>query len=201
MLSVWAWAQEAPEPRKEGEHAAASAEHGASAEAEHGKREGPGDAWKWANFAILVAALGYMLGKALPPFFASRTAAIQKGIAEAQKLKAEAEERASAMERRIASLQTEIDQIRQEAKAEMAREGERLQKDAEQQIARVQAQAEQEVAAMAKAARLQLKAHSAELALALAAERLKNRVDGAAQAALIERFVRQLDANQEGARQ
>ncbi len=43
--------------------------------------------WKWANFAILAIALGYAIGKYAPGMFRTRTAEIQKGIAEAQQVK------------------------------------------------------------------------------------------------------------------
>jgi hypothetical protein len=43
--------------------------------------------WKWINFAILAVALGWLMAKTLPAVFKSRTASIQKGIAEAQQQK------------------------------------------------------------------------------------------------------------------
>ncbi len=54
--------------------------------------------WKWANFAITAAGLGYLISKNLPPFFRSRTVSIQKGISEAQLTKREAEKRVAEME-------------------------------------------------------------------------------------------------------
>ena len=91
-----------------------AAEHGAPGEhAAEAHEEGDKYIWwKWANFAILAVALGYMLNKALPPFFAGRTAEIQKGIAEAAKAKAEADQRAAAMQQRLAALGAEIEQIK-----------------------------------------------------------------------------------------
>ena len=57
--------------------------------------------WKWANFAILVIGLGYLIGKNLPPVFRSRTEEIQKGIVEAQAMKRDAEKRAAEMDARL----------------------------------------------------------------------------------------------------
>lgn len=189
VFSTWAMAEEHGATPKQAEHSAAAGE---SAGAAHD----PGDpylAWKWANFAILAVVLGYMLNKALPPFFASRTAGIQKGIADASKLRADAEKRAAEMERRMASLSVEIDQIRTEARTQMAKEGERIQKDAEHQLARIQAQAEREVGAISKRATQQLKAEAARLAIDLAEQRLRSRMDVATEGALVERFVAQMD--------
>ena len=190
VLSAAAWTQEghSAEPKK-GEHAAAQEHEGDSMAI-----------WKWANFAILAAVLGYMLNKALPPFFASRTAGIQQGIAEARKLKAEAEQRAAVIERRLALLESEIEVMRAEAHAEIAKDGDRMRQEAQQHIARIQTHAEQEIAAMTKAATHQLKAHSAELALSLAEQRIQARMTGSAQGTLVDRFVRQLDAGQQESR-
>ena len=187
------WGQEG-EP-KAGEHAATE-QHEAKGAHEEGGLEG----WKWANFAILAIALGYMLGKALPPFFKSRTAEIQKGIAEAQKMKADAEKRAADMERRLAALSTEVAQIRTEAGSVMAREAERIAKDTDAHMARIQTQAEQEISAITKHATQALKAHAAELALELAAQRISGRMDATTQGNLVNRFVRQLESTKGEAR-
>ncbi|MGH9558831.1 MAG: hypothetical protein ACRD30_06280, partial [Bryobacteraceae bacterium] len=45
-------------------------------------------AWTWIDFAILIVAMAYLIGKTLPAFFRRRTQDIQKGIAEAQTIKA-----------------------------------------------------------------------------------------------------------------
>ena len=68
--------------------------------------------WKWANFAILAAGLGYLIRKHAPAFFEQRSLEIRQGIAEATKAKQEAEARAAAMERRLASLESEIASLR-----------------------------------------------------------------------------------------
>ena len=56
--------------------------------------------WKWANFAVLAAGLGYLVAKNAGPFFRSRSEEIQKGIKDAAQVRAEAEARASAIEKR-----------------------------------------------------------------------------------------------------
>jgi F-type H+-transporting ATPase subunit b len=189
-LSLAAAAQEghAAGP-KQGEHSAAQGHEAADL-----------SLWKWANFAILAVVLGYMLGKALPPFFASRTAEIQKGIAEAQRLKIDAEHRAAVAERRIALLESEVEQMRAESRAEIAKDGERMRQEAEQHIARIQSHAEQEIAAMTKSAAQHLKARAAELALSLAEQRIQARMTGSAQGVLVDRFVEHLDAGRKESR-
>ena len=68
-----------------------------SAQGEH--HEDNSTFWKVVNFAILAAAIGYGVLKAAPAFFRGRTADIQRGIAEATKMRQDAEARAAEMDR------------------------------------------------------------------------------------------------------
>jgi hypothetical protein len=61
--------------------------------------------------------LGYLMAKSLPTFFAGRSDSIRKGIAVA---------RAATTEARVAKLGAEIEAFRNEAKAEMQRENDRI---------------------------------------------------------------------------
>jgi F-type H+-transporting ATPase subunit b len=192
-------AEHAAEPGESTEHSehAAPAEHAATAEhaegGEHGKAEDPMlETWKWANFALLAIGLGYMLMKVLPQNFAERTATIQKDIKEAQALKADAERRATDVEKRVAALGSDIEAFRSQSAQEMAAEGERIRMETAAQIARMEQQATLEIESAAKIARRELRQYSAELALKLAEERVRAKLDGATEAALVDGFVADL---------
>ena len=129
--------------------------------------------WKWANFAILVGALGYFVYKNAGAFFRSRTEAIRKGIEEADQLRREAEARVAQMEERLKHLEAEIEALRTEARQEMAAENDRLRREAEDGFKKIREQAEQEIASAAKAARHEVRAHAAELAVGLAASKIR----------------------------
>lgn len=149
--------------------------------------------WKWANFALLAGGLGYLLAKKAPAFFRGRTAEIQNGIAEAARLKAAAEAHAAEIERKMARLGAEIENLKAEARREMEAENQRLREETAHQLAKIQARAGQEIASAAKAARLELKSHSAGLALALAGDQLRGRVTGEVSRALVAAFVKDLE--------
>jgi F-type H+-transporting ATPase subunit b len=202
LLAGLALAQEGhstPTPSHEAP-AAAAAEGGHAAAAggeshEGAKHEESGDPyimWKWINFGILALGLGYLIAQNLPPFFASRTAEIQKGIAEATKLKAEADAKAAQMEQRMAKLSTEIESLRAHGKAELATEGDRIRKETEALVAKIQAGAEAEIESTAKAARQELKSYSAQLALELAEKRIGSRI-AAGSDTLVPKFIRDLE--------
>lgn len=149
--------------------------------------------WLWANFVLLAAGLGYLIGKHAPGFFRSRTDEIRKGIEEAAKLKKEAETRAAEMDRRMSALESEIQKLRQEAHAETAAEGDRVRAETAELLAKVKRQGEREVAALASHARQELKAYAAELATQLAAERIRARMTGAVADELVADFVSGLE--------
>jgi F-type H+-transporting ATPase subunit b len=148
--------------------------------------------WKWANFAILAIAIGYLLGKVLPEFFRSRTETIQRDIKESARIKQEALARAAEVEKKMATLQTEVESMRQQARSEMAAEGERIRRDTEAQIVRMQSQAQMQIESASKAAQQDLKKYAATLAIDLAEQRLRGSMTGDAQNALVERVVADL---------
>lgn len=145
--------------------------------------------WKWANFAILAAGLGFLIGKNAGPFFRGRSEEIQKGIADASAMRAEAEARAAAIEQRIGNLNAEIETLRANSREEIAREAERMRAETAQQIAKIQRQAEADIVSAAKHATQELKAYSADLAVNMAAQQIRQRMDARTQEQLTGAFV------------
>jgi len=151
------------------------------------------EAWKWANFIILAGVLGWMIGKSAPTFFRRRTDEIQRGISEAAALKQDAEARASKVELRMASLQSEIEHVRAESKSEMEKEAARIRQETQHYRTRIQGHGEQEVDAHSRHIEKELRAYSAQLAIELAGQRIRARMSGDTQNALVDGFLKQLD--------
>jgi F0F1-type ATP synthase membrane subunit b/b' len=149
--------------------------------------------WKWANFGILAVALGYGMAKLLPPLFTSRTKEIQKGISEAQQMKLDAERRSADMDARLNALGADIETFRKQSAAEMQQEGERISRETAAQMKKIEQQATVEIESVGKTARRQLKEYAGELAMGLAEERLRARIDSATESALVDDFVRDLE--------
>ena len=153
----------------------------------------PSAGWKWANFVILVAGLGYLLAKILPPLFKSRTEEIQKGIAEARAIKQDADRRSADVAARTATLGADIERFRVEAKAEMQQEGERIRQETAAQIARLEHQAQQEIEMSGKIARRELKSYAAKLSLELSEQRIRERLDAKTEQGLVDAFIQDLE--------
>lgn len=154
--------------------------------------EDPMTGWKWANFAILAVGLGYLLGKNLPPLFRKQSDEIHAALAEAAKIKHEAGVYAANIEARLANIQREIASLRESAHAEMAAEGERIRRETEHYLERIREQSTQEIALMTRGAKDELRKYAAELAIGLAGERIRSRMNPATQENLVNGFLSDL---------
>lgn len=173
-------------------HEAAGHEAGKAGEGHEGGEHGNLEIWKWANFLILAGGLGYLIAKNAGPFFAARSQQIRKDMLEAQEARRAAEARSAEVDARLAALEKEIAALQANSRREIEAETERLSRHTAGEIAKIQAHAEQEIASAGKAARTELKRYSAELAVALAEERLRRRMTPETQQALVRGFVRDL---------
>lgn len=155
--------------------------------------------WKWVNFAILAGGLGYIAVKYGGPFFRNRTEEIRRGIEAAAVAQAEAEALAARIEDKIKHLGVEIDELRRNSHEEMQAEAERIRKETSAELSKIQARAEQEIASAAKLAMHDLKAYSAQVALNLAEQQIRNRMNPQTQETLVQQFVHELDGGSKAA--
>jgi F-type H+-transporting ATPase subunit b len=149
--------------------------------------------WEWANFVILAGGLGYLIRKHVPPLFRKQSDEIQAALAEAAKIKHEAGVYAASVEARLADLQREIENLRQDAHAEMAAESDRIRRETERHLQRLREQSVQEVALMTRGAKDELRKYAAQLAVGLAGDRIRSRMTSGVQEKLVNRFLSDLN--------
>jgi F-type H+-transporting ATPase subunit b len=142
------------------------------------------------NFIALFGIFYILMKSKLPQAFRDRTAAIQKGIKEAQAASADAARRLTDIEARLSKLDSEVEQIRAMAEREAAAEEARIRQAAEEDKQKVVKAAEAEIDAIARNARRELKGYAASLAVDMAAQKL--RIDDSTDHALIREFAQQL---------
>ncbi|HWB87377.1 MAG TPA: ATP synthase F0 subunit B [Bryobacteraceae bacterium] len=159
------------------------------AEGEHGSIE----LWKWANFLVLAGVLGYYARKFGGPYFDERSRRIRKDIIEAEDTRNDAEARAAAVEKRLANLEAAVSALRNEAQAEREAETERIRQQTAAEIAKIEAHALQEIASAGKSAKSELKRYSAQLAIGLAEEKIRSRMDPGTQDVLVQAFTKGLE--------
>lgn len=142
------------------------------------------------NFAGVFAFFFFLLKSKLPQAFRERTAAIQKGIKDAEAASADASHRLSDIESRLKKLDSEVAEIRAAAERDVAAEEQRIKQGAEEDKQKVIAAAQTEIAAIARNARRELKGYAASLAVDLAAREIQ--VDDKADQVLVHEFVDRL---------
>ena len=159
----------------------------------------PSVGWAWLNFLILAFGLGYLMKKYLPPLFQKQSAGIQAAIRDAAKVKEEAAAYAAGIEARFTNIEKEIEALKVRARADMAAEGDRIQRETERHLDRIREQTAQEVELLTRSAKDELRRYSAGLAIGLAEQRIRSRMTPATQEQLAEGFLRNL--SERGAQQ
>ena len=145
--------------------------------------------WKWLNFAILAGLLGYIAIKQGGPAFAARSKGITDGLAAGEKAKAEADKRAAEVSAKLSNLESEIVKLRSQAHEEREREADRVRKDAAAEISRLQHQVQAEIQSAGKQARFEVQRFAAKMAIDLAEQKVRGRMNPEVQATLLNSFV------------
>jgi F-type H+-transporting ATPase subunit b len=148
--------------------------------------------WKWANFVILAGGLGYLIGKHVPPLFQKQSSEIQGALQEAAKVAADAAAYAAKIEARLGNLQSEIEKLRVSARSDMTAESERIRRETEHHLQRIREQTAQEIELLTRSATGELRKYAAELALDLAEQRIRSRMNSATQESLAQSFLHDL---------
>lgn len=172
---------------------AQSEERPAAGEAKGGEsHEGRSAVFKWINFAILVAGLGYVLRKPLAQFFSDRSAAIEKSLSEGRKALEAAEAQLHAVELKLQNLEAEMAAFRASALKEMEEEHAHLRETAAQEAGKILDAVRVQMDVAGKQARLELRLHAARLAVEMAEQMIARRMDPPTQARLVSQFAERL---------
>jgi F0F1-type ATP synthase membrane subunit b/b' len=176
-------------PPAAGGHGAESAEHGASSHEAESVWAVPA---RLFNFAILVGGLIYLLRSPLAQHLASRRRQIRGGLESARETSATATAQLAELDRRLQALPAELEALRKQGVAEIAAEEKRIQASAEAERTRLIEEMKRDVDMRVRVARKQLAEHAADLAVGLAADRVRQTITDAEQTRLIDRYTAQV---------
>jgi F-type H+-transporting ATPase subunit b len=200
----------APAPAAAGDHGAASAhgppgqdDHAAPAGAGHGAAAGHGGGeahdegvmpviYRLVNFAILAGGLYYFLHKPIGDYFASRGQQIRGGLVTARETSERATAQLAELDRRLQALPAEIDAVRAKGVKEIAAEEARIQAQAEAERKRLIDDVQRDIDVRLRVARKQLAEDAADLAVQLAADRVRATITDAEQTRLVDRYATQV---------
>lgn len=180
-------------PPAEGAHGAET--HGAAGAQGHGEAEHE-SIWvsiaRIFNFAVLAGGLFYFLRAPLARHLANRDQQIRGGLLSARETSDHATQQLAEIDRRLAALPAEIEALRARGVAGIAAEEKRIQADAEAERARLLEDMQRDVDIRVRVAKKMLTERAADLAVTLAAQRVKDTITDADQQRLIDRYADQV---------
>ena len=185
----------APAQAQHAQPAAAATEH--AAEGAHGAEAAHGTPLidtvaRLFNFAVLAGTLVYFLRSPLKSYLGDRGRQIRADLVKAAGMRTAAAAEAAAIEQKMAALPGELDALRRQGAEEVAAEEARIRTAAEAERARLLEQARREIAAQLKLAERQLVARTADLAVSIAAKRVKRTITADDQARLVDQYLGRL---------
>lgn len=145
-----------------------------------------------ANFAILAGTLVYFLRSPIAKYLRDRGAQIRGDLVNAAEMKQTAAAQIEEIDRKMKALPGELEALRAQGAQEIAAEEQRIRAAAAAERDRLLEQARREIDLQVKAAERELVSHAADLAVGVAAERIKKNITDEDQKRLVDRYVEQL---------
>jgi F-type H+-transporting ATPase subunit b len=163
-----------------------------SAAAEHHESGALEMVARFLNFAILAGTLFYLLRSPIATYLADRSRQIRSDLVNAAEMKRAAAAQIEEIDRRMQALPGELEALRAKGAQEIAAEETRIRTAAAAERDRLLEEARRDIALQAKIAERELVSHAADLAVAVATQRIKNSITDDDQRRLVDRYVQQL---------
>jgi F-type H+-transporting ATPase subunit b len=148
---------------------------------------------KVINFVVLVGGLIYLLRSPLGNFLEGRTRSLDHALRDAKDSRVGAEKRQQEIEDRLKKIGREMEHIRREAETEGKMIQERILQEAKAGANRLKLLSRQEIEMLAQAGIREIKQYAAELAIALAQEKIQSKIKKEDQSLLIDRSIERLE--------
>lgn len=145
--------------------------------------------YRFINFAILFAALYYVLAKPLREFLASRSDSIRKALDEAKRVREEAEKRYREYQEKMEKLTAEARALKDSLIDEGNKEKARIIEEANKAAQRIKEQAKFSAEQEVKKARQALKEETANLIAQMTEEKLKKGINAADHERLVREYL------------
>lgn len=140
------------------------------------------------NFAILVGILVYFLRAPITRYLGSRVETVRHDLVTAQQVRADAERQLADVQAKLAALPGELEALAARGRDDLARERERLQAATLRERDKLLEATRREIEFQTRIARRDLVEHAADLAMALARDRVAAEITPEDQARLVDRY-------------
>ena len=176
-----------------------SPESALAAEAHHKAFSFTEELFKLVNTLVVVAILYKFAFRPLKNFLKDRRVGVRKALEEAKAAREEAEKQLAEQREKVADLESELARVRDQGEKERGALKERLEEDRETQEQRLLEQTKAAIELEISKARAELRSQAASLALGLAEEMLKDKLDEADQERFVASYLAELDNRNGGA--
>jgi F-type H+-transporting ATPase subunit b len=174
-------------------------DHGGPYEPEKGDHKMPAPfSMALLNFAALIFIVGKFFAPGIAKMTRERHEEIAKNLAESAKLREEAQRKLDEYKGRLDGLDKEIAQVTASIRAEAEAEKGRILAEATSRVERMQRDAEQQIAADMQRVRVELEREAVLQAVAAAQKILQEKTGDADQRALVDGFIKQLGTTARG---
>lgn len=149
--------------------------------------------WQAVNLVLIIGVLFYFGRGAIGDFFSSRRDGIRKELSESAELLRQAETRNAELQRKLVDLQDEVANIKTTAAHRAEEEAARILSEAQSTANRIRTDAQAAIAQELRRAQSTLRDEAADLALQMAAQKLKDNVGDADRDRLIDEFITRVE--------
>ena len=144
------------------------------------------------NFAIFAGTLFYFLHSPIRTYLAGRSSQIRSDLVNAAQMRQSAAAQIEEIDRKMKALPGELEALRAQGSEEIAAEEARIAAAAATERHRLLEQTRREIDVQVRIAERELVSHAADLAVGVAAERIKKNITDEDQKRLVDRYVEQL---------
>jgi F-type H+-transporting ATPase subunit b len=163
-----------------------------AAETEHAAASWSALFWPVVNFVILAGVLYYFLKTPTVTYFTDRHAGIRKDLKEAAALKSSADAQLAEIDRRVKALPGELAALKARGAEDIASEEARIAREAAAERDRLLEQARLEIEFQVRIAKREILEHAADVAVAMAADRIRTTMTPDDQNRLVDVYLEQL---------
>lgn len=148
---------------------------------------------KTLNFLVLFGGLAFFLRKPLRNFLESRSVKIQESLEEMKAARREAEHKLQQIKDRLSLLEEEIEKIKKEGESGGLEERDRIIEQAHQEVEKIKRFTQEEIEMLTRMGMADLREYAAELATALAQDRISQKMNPEIASRLIDESIEKIE--------
>ncbi len=155
-------------------------------------------AGRWVNILVIFGVIFYFARGFISKYFSDRRENIGTEIEEAQAARKNAEAELAKMKDKMSRLDQELEELQRQAEENARKEKEKIEAEAAAESEKIISSVKGEVDGLMRAARDELKSYAGQLAVDLAAKKIRSEMDEENREKVVKRFLEDLSESEGG---